>query len=119
MSKKKSKKQEAIEVHEKQDLYLNLRHHLEMAYDQAAHGKGSERHAEENQYFEDQLICNIGGIVGPGFNLGQAIKKTAESIRLKEIKGPEAAKHEIYGAINYLAAACILIDRNTALDEIK
>lgn len=79
------------------------------AYHQASQGKGKERHAC-GQPFERQIICEIGRRVGLGYELGQAIKKAIESEVLLKIKGPEAARAELLGAINYLAAAVILID---------
>ena len=74
------------------------------AVEQAASGKGAERHAESGEAFSDQLIFEIPrrlGACGSGFLLGQAVKKIYESARL----GPERARAEILGAINYLAAA--------------
>ncbi len=75
------------------------------AYDQAANGKGKERHANDKP-FTDQPIMEIGRMVGVGFNLGQAMKKAQEASRMK----PEAAKRELYGAINYIASAILLIE---------
>lgn len=72
------------------------------AIDQAAEGKGKERHAD-GEPFEAQKICRISRTVGIGYPLGQAIKKTEESLRLGE-RGPE----ELLGAINYLAAAVVI-----------
>ena len=84
--------------------YEALGEALAAAVEQAARGKGSERHAEKGEAFSDQLIFEIPrrlGACGSGFLLGQAVKKIYESARL----GPERARAEILGAINYLAAA--------------
>ncbi len=72
------------------------------ALDQAQLFKGKERHATD-QPFLDQPIMTIQGLVGRGYALGQAIKKVQESQRLTE----GAAKQELLGAINYLAAAVL------------
>ena len=76
---------------------------LQEALDQAQIGKGVERHAEDGEPFDKQLICAITRRVGLGFPLGQAIKKAIESTRL----GGEAGAQELLGAINYLSAAVI------------
>ena len=84
--------------------YEALGEALAAAVEQAARGKGSERHAEKGEAFSDQLIFEIPrrlGACGSGFLLGQAVKKIYESARL----GPERARAELLGAINYLAAA--------------
>lgn len=84
--------------------YEALGEALAAAVEQAARGKGSERHAESGEAFSDQLIFEIPrrlGACGSGFLLGQAVKKIYESARLE----PERARAEILGAINYLAAA--------------
>lgn len=77
---------------------------------QAQSGKGKERHANDRQ-FMDQPIMEIGRMVGPGFAIGQAIKKGQEAIRLSAISAQE---RELLGAINYLAAAILLIREQMA-----
>ena len=89
----------------KEDPYISLRYVLELAVDQAANGKGKERHAN-GEPFDQQKICKISRAVGIGFALGQALKKAEESVRLDK----EAALREILGAINYLAAAYIVLN---------
>jgi hypothetical protein len=81
------------------------------AIDQAATGKGRERHAS-NEPFEEQLIClisrhlgeNAGLLGGPLF---QVIKKAFEVPRLPT---KEAKLRELYGVMNYAAAAAILAE---------
>lgn len=82
---------------------------LSDAFDQAAHGKGKDRHAD-NLPFERQPMQTIAALVGGGFLLGQAIKKAQESRRLPY----ERARAELLGAINYLAGAVIHEDRIAA-----
>ena len=88
-----------------EDPYISLRYVLELAVDQAANGKGKERHAN-GEPFDQQKICKISRAVGVGFALGQALKKAEESVRLNK----DAGLREILGAINYLAAAYIVLN---------
>ena len=86
--------------------YQSLRRVLDLALDQAANGKGKERHADPGEPFERQKICEIARRVGLAFPIGQAIKKAEESVRL----GVDAGIRENLGAINYLAAAVIVME---------
>ena len=88
-----------------EDPYISLRYVLEFAVDQAANGNGKERHASGEPFYQ-QKICKISRAVGVGFALGQALKKAEESIRLDK----DAGLREILGAINYLAAAYIVLN---------
>ena len=84
--------------------YASLMEELLSAYQQAAEGKGKERHGFPGP-FEDQPSvrdCIVMGPVGPLF---QARKKILESLRMDD----KAALRELYGAINYVAMACIAI----------
>jgi hypothetical protein len=87
------------------DGYEPLAMVLRAALDQAQHGKGKDRHAN-GKPFDRQPILEIGRMVGQGYPLGQAMKKAQESMRLP----PDRAKAELLGAINYLAAAYLLLD---------
>ena len=90
--------------------YESLARVLDEALEQAQRGKGAVRHASPGDAFVDQpivLICELLGAGGISFALGQAVKKTLESTRLFEAH----ARAELLGAINYLAAAVLLIDR--------
>ena len=89
----------------KDDGYDSLRYVLTLAIEQANAGKGKERHAN-GKPFDRQPIMEIGRMVGSGYPLGQAMKKAQESTRLP----PDRAKAELLGAINYLAAAYMLLD---------
>lgn len=86
--------------------YEDLQRILKLAYDQAARGKGKERHAD-NRGFNDQPIMLIQEMVGPGFALGQACKKVQESVRLPW----NMAQNELLGAIVYIASAYIHRER--------
>ena len=99
---------------ELEDKYLSLKRVLADAMLQAKSGKGKERHADDEP-FQYQKICVINRwlegspVAGALF---QAVKKTVESSRLSD----SAAIHELRGAINYLAAAIILLEER---DEEK
>jgi len=87
--------------------YAKLRHVLGGAYDQAAVGKGRDRHVKhEAQAFEHQPICSMQRIYGSGYAFGQVGKKMEESMRMDT----KAAVAELYGAINYIAAAIIVLE---------
>jgi hypothetical protein len=95
--------------------YGELRRVLDLALDQAASGKGRERHALAGQPFEEQPIVVIGEWLGSNhFELGQAVKKLRESARLK----PGPAKREILGSINYAAAAYLLLEQQEAQESV-
>lgn len=79
---------------------------LQDAYNQAASGKGMERHAT-GLPFDEQPMQKLIDLYGPGFALGQAAKKAQEAQRLPY----ERARAEMLGAINYLAGAVIAADR--------
>lgn len=87
------------------DGYDSLADVLSRAFDQAAGGKGHERHAV-NKPFDKQPMQGIQDLVGSGFALGQAIKKIQESQRLPHSRGVA----ELLGAINYIAGAVIHIE---------
>ena len=86
------------------------------ALHQAQDGKGKERHAQPGQAFEDQPIISIGQLVGMGFQNGQAIKKMVEAQGMVSRGEYSAAEREILGAINYLAATVIEVNRRATAD---
>lgn len=77
------------------------------ALNQAQKGKGAERHQVGGASFIKQPICELTRIYGLAYPFGQAAKKTHEVSQLTA-KGAKLA--EILGALNYLAAAYIVID---------
>ena len=95
--------------------YESLAEVLDAALAQAQSGKGRERHAGEGEAFHEQQIVQLcewmGSTQGDVF---QAAKKAIESVRLP----PERARAELLGAINYLAAAVIVLDRAAARDRL-
>jgi hypothetical protein len=86
------------------------------AFDQASAGKGKDRHAQ-GERFEDQPILDIGRRRGRGFVLGQAEKKIGEADRMLNRGERGAARRELLGALNYIAAAVILIGETDAVAE--
>jgi hypothetical protein len=85
--------------------YSDLFEVLRDALEEAQEGKGAVRHGN-GLSFMDQPALTITRAVGLGFPLGQAMKKIQESQRMD----PDAAKRELLGAINYLAAAVLFLD---------
>lgn len=90
--------------------YQALADVLAEALSQAADGKGRDRHAQGDTPFDRQPICEIARMCGPGFQVGQAMKKGQEALRLP----PGHDEHELLGAINYLAAAVIVLRERRA-----
>lgn len=79
---------------------------LWMAHQQAAVGKGADRHGNGLPFHEQPMFTiaqTLGSIDGLLF---QAAKKAAESRRLET---RERAVAELLGAINYLAGAALLV----------
>lgn len=87
--------------------YEKLKSVLDAAYEQAANGKGKERHAQEGEPFHEQVMADGAKRFGTGALLFQAYKKSEESQRLPY----ERAVNELLGAIVYLAGAVIDLDR--------
>ena len=86
--------------------YESLAAVLQRAYDQAASGKGAERHACSRP-FTEQPMQSISDLLGSHTGLlYQAMKKIQESERMDI----DAATRELLGAINYVAGAIIFIE---------
>jgi hypothetical protein len=84
--------------------YQSLREVLDAAYDQAANGKGKERHARGNP-FEEQHMQTISQLLNTDRGMAfQAIKKLTEGIDMAD---PAARQRELLGAINYIAGIII------------
>ena len=96
--------------------YFPLAQVFEAAFNQASAGKGNERHAYSNvERYSDQLICEMdrrlhGNADGPRY---QAVKKIYESARMD----PDRAIKELLGAINYTAAAVIILKEKINDDD--
>lgn len=90
--------------------YENLKRVLDLAYEQSAGGKGTERHAGGRR-FNDQPIFKIADLVGVGFQTGQAIKKIQEAVGMMERGQHDAAQREFLGAIVYTAAAFLTSEK--------
>lgn len=88
--------------------YEDLAAILQEALDQAAKGKGKERHQQADRPFDRQPICELPRMVGPAGTAYQVMKKTQEALRLP----PDRAVAELLGAINYAAATIKIIREN-------
>ncbi len=98
-------------------MFQPLHEVLRAAYQQAASGKGRDRHAN-GKPFLDQPIMEIGRMVGMGYQTGQAMKKAQEAGGMVVRGQHQAAQAELLGAINYLAAAYILIGEIVAKQAV-
>ncbi|SAL03057.1 hypothetical protein AWB77_06695 [Caballeronia fortuita] len=87
--------------------YQSLARVLARAFAQAAHGKGKERHAQDGEPFDSQVMQEGAKRFGVGALLFQAFKKSEESQRLQH----DAAIRELLGSIVYLAGAVIAMER--------
>ena len=85
--------------------FSELREVLDAAYEQAASGKGDERHGH-GAPLEAQPVFRLMRDHGIGFATGQASKKAVEALSMDD---PEAAERELLGAIVYLAFAILEI----------
>ena len=100
-------------MRETENDYAALRAILDEAYEQASAGKGLERHAN-GRPFDRQPILEIGRMMGVGFQLGQAAKKSQEATGMIRRGNRDAAVRELLGAINYIAAAVIQVKEGDA-----
>lgn len=91
--------------------YVDLTRALEAALFQAAEGKGKERHAN-GRSFDRQPIMEIARMVGPGYQIGQAMKKGQEAMGMYNRGENARARAELLGAINYIAAAWLLLEEH-------
>ena len=83
----------------KDRLYGRLVYALSLAYNQAAFGKGKERHAN-NKPFEEQTMMVANRVTDGGFGWGQIFKKIQE---IPNIKDPDMKKAEMVSIIVYAA----------------
>ena len=94
--------------------YEPLANVLQRAYDQAAMGKGVERHGQ-GQPFVQQPMQHLIALHGCGFAIGQSAKKAGEAQRMLTRSGDVApAVRELLGAIVYLAGAVVALELDAA-----
>ncbi len=86
--------------------YEKLRDVLHRAYEQSAVGKGVDRHANGKPFHEQPIAIGVQHF-GIGGALFQAFKKAEEAQRLPT----DRAVAELLGAIVYLSAAVIELER--------
>jgi hypothetical protein len=87
--------------------YESLASVLDEALEQAQSGKGKERHSSGEPFVEQPIVAICEDLGSPEFAVGQAHKKSREALRLPRPR----ARRELLGAINYLAAAVLVLDR--------
>lgn len=98
---------------EVEDLY----HKLMEAYDQSASGKGMERHGDRGSKLLDQVMGRTIRTYGRGFAWGQASKKILEAERFVQKGEYDRARKELLGAIVYVAAGALDVDRAQAAQD--
>lgn len=85
------------------------------AHDQAAYGKGKERHGHSGVPFHEQRMQVASDAVGsPDGMVYQVIKKTTEGL---EFSNPDKREHELLGALNYLAGVIIWLRRHETSNQ--
>lgn len=83
---------------------------LARAWQQAACGKGAERHGQSKS-FTEQPMQTISDLLNTQSGmLYQAMKKIQESTRMDR----DAAVRELLGAVNYIAGAIIWLEKQDA-----
>jgi hypothetical protein len=95
--------------------YEELKRILELAYDQAAKGKGAERHGISAAPWHNQKIVRGQEEFGVGGALFQASKKLSEAMNLP----PDRAKFELLGAIVYIAGAIYYLEKFNCHSNLK
>ena len=96
--------------------YEQLAQVFAAAHDQAAYGKGKERHAN-GLPFHEQRMQGISDLVGsPDGMVYQLVKKTTEGL---QFDSPDKREHELLGALNYLAGIVIWLRRHEATKPVK
>lgn len=89
--------------------YESLANVLSSAWEQAAIGKGAQRHGQ-SMPFDEQPMQQISNLLNTDLGmLYQAMKKLQESSRMDK----EAAIKERLGAINYIAGSIIFLEKQT------
>lgn len=88
-------------------MYDSLRGVLDEAFQQAASGKGAERHGNGLPFDEQPMQVISDLLDSDAFMVGQAFKKAQEAMRME----PAAARREYLGAIVYLAGVIVRMDR--------
>lgn len=93
--------------------YAELNRILGLAFNQAANGKGKDRHATSfvgMRNWEDQRSMQIAREAGPGGPSQQISKKAQEAVTLAGIKDFRGAKSEVLGVITYAATMYKLLE---------
>lgn len=78
------------------------------AHNQAAYGKGEERHANNRPFHEQRMQTISRGLDSPLGLAYQVVKKVEEGLQMED---PDARRRELLGALNYLAGVVIFLDR--------
>ena len=94
--------------------YERLAKVLQDAHDQAARGKGADRHAKDLPFDKQRMQAISHLIDSPDGMAYQVCKKVVEGLGLPTL---DRQKAELLGAINYLAGIVIFLEDKGATDE--
>lgn len=97
------------------DGYERLHDAYRDAHDQAAYGKGNERHANDLPFHEQRMQTISQGLNSPGGMAYQVIKKLQEGLQMEDAG---ARRRELLGALNYLAGIVIFLDDQEAGGDV-
>lgn len=96
--------------------YDTLSRVLMDALEQASKGKGKERHATDES-FEQQRICVMNRWLKGSPVAGALFQATKKCFETAGFDDPDRSIHELRGAINYIAAAIILLEEMKQAEE--
>lgn len=96
------------------DGYEDLARILLSAFDQSAHGKGKQRHAN-GRPFKEQPIMALARLTGIDAHAYQISKKATEASAMFKRGDLEAAMAEFRGVIIYAAAAILLAEEQSRI----
>jgi len=91
--------------------YERLHEVFRDAHDHAAFGKGDERHANGQPFHEQRMQRISQGLDSPDGMAFQAMKKIEEGLQMDDYR---KTRHELLGALNYLAGIIIFLDDKNA-----
>ena len=91
--------------------YKDISKVFDLALQQTSTGKGKERHAQEIEFRKQPIFWIEENF--KSFQLGQSVKKLHES----QFLPPDKARHELLGAINYIAYHYLCVEPEKSLFE--
>lgn len=96
--------------------YLQLALVLQRAHDQAAYGKGKDRHANDLPFHEQRMLSISRLLDSPDGMAYQVLKKVTEGL---ELPSTERKVAKLLGAINYLAGIVIFLEAKDSASTVN